>query len=42
LLGVCGEDDKFRLEVFVKPATLEVAIRVNEQCVVGDQLHAVA
>jgi hypothetical protein len=42
LAGVCGEDDKSRLEVMVKPATLEVAIRVNEQWVVGDQLHAVA
>ena len=41
LVGVCGEEDKFRIEVFVKPATLEGAIRVNEQWVVG-QLHAVA
>jgi hypothetical protein len=37
-----SEGDKFRIEVFVKPATLEVVIRVNEQWVVGDQLHAVA
>jgi hypothetical protein len=42
LVGVFGEDDKFRIEVFVKPATLEAAIRVNDQWVVGDQLHAVA
>jgi hypothetical protein len=42
LVGVCGEEDKFRIEVFVKPATLEVAIRVNDQWVVGDELHAVA
>jgi len=41
LVGVCSEEDKFRIEVFVKPATLEGAIRVNEQWVVG-QLHAVA
>jgi hypothetical protein len=42
LVGACGEDDKFRIEVFVKPVTLEVAIRVNEQWVVGGELHAVA
>ena len=41
LVGRCGEEDGFRIEVFVKPATLEVAIRVNEQWVVGG-LHAVA
>jgi hypothetical protein len=42
LVGVCGEEDTFRIEVFVKPATLEAAIRVNEQWVVGHRLHAVA
>jgi hypothetical protein len=42
LVGACGEDDKFRIEVFVKPVTLEVAIRVNEQWVAGEQLNAVA
>jgi hypothetical protein len=41
LVGVFGEEDKFRIEVFVKPSTLEAAIRVNEQWVVGG-LHAVA
>jgi hypothetical protein len=40
LLGVFGKDE-FRIEVFVKPSTLEVAIRVNDQWVVGG-LHAVA
>jgi hypothetical protein len=40
LVGVFG--DGFQIEVFVKPATLEVAIRVNEQWVVGGELHAVA
>jgi hypothetical protein len=30
------------MEVFVKPMTLETSIRVNDQWVVGDQLHAVA
>jgi hypothetical protein len=42
LVGVFGEEDKIRIEAYVKPATLEAAIRVNEQWVVGDQLHAVA
>ena len=42
LVGVFGEEDKFLIEVFVKPATLEVAIRVNDQWVVGGKLHAVA
>jgi hypothetical protein len=42
LMGVFGEEDKFRIEVFVKPATLEAAIRVNDQWVVGGELHAVA
>jgi hypothetical protein len=42
LVGVFGEDDRFRIEVFVKPSTLEAAIRVNEQWVVGGELHAVA
>ena len=41
LVGVCGEEDTLRIEAFVKAATLEVAIRVNEQWVVGG-LHAVA
>jgi hypothetical protein len=41
LVGVCGEEDTVRIEAFVKAATLEVAIRVNEQWVVGG-LHAVA
>jgi hypothetical protein len=41
LVGVFGEEDKFRIEVFVKPSTLEATIRVNEQWVVGG-LHAVA
>jgi hypothetical protein len=41
LVGVCGEEDKFQIEAFVKPVTLEVAIRVNDQWVVGG-LHAVA
>jgi hypothetical protein len=42
LVGVFGEEDGFRIEAFVKPVTLETAIRVNEQWVVGGQLHAVA
>jgi hypothetical protein len=42
LVGVFGEEDKFRIEVFVKSATLETTIRVNDQWVVGGQLHAVA
>jgi hypothetical protein len=42
LVGVFGEEDKLRIEVFVKPTTLEALIRVNDQWVVGDQLHAVA
>ncbi len=42
LVGVFGEEDKFRIEAFVKPSTLEASIRVNDQWVVGDQLHAVA
>jgi hypothetical protein len=42
LVGVFGEGDKFQIEVFVKPPTLQAAIRVNEQWAVGDQLHAVA
>jgi hypothetical protein len=42
LVGVFGEEDKFRIEVFVKPTTLEVSIRVNDQWVVGGELHAVA
>ena len=42
LVGVFGKEDGFRIEAFVKPETLEAAIRVNEQWVVGDQLHAVA
>jgi hypothetical protein len=41
VVGVCGEKDAFRIDVFVKPVTPEVAIRVNEQWVVGG-LHAVA
>jgi hypothetical protein len=41
LVGVFGEEDKFQIEAFVKPETLEVAIRINEQWVVGG-LHAVA
>jgi hypothetical protein len=40
-LSLFGEEDRFRIEVFMKPATLEAAIRVNEQWVVGG-LHAVA
>jgi hypothetical protein len=35
LVAVFGEDDKFRIEVFVKPATLEAAVRVNDHWVVG-------
>ena len=42
LVGVVGEDDEFRVEAFVKPSTLEAAIRVNDQWVDGGQLHAVA
>jgi hypothetical protein len=42
LVGAFGEEDKFRIAVFVKPSTLEASIRVNDQWVVGDQLHAVA
>jgi hypothetical protein len=42
LVGVCGDEDTFRIEVFVKPVTLEAAIRVNEQWVVGERLNAVA
>jgi hypothetical protein len=43
LVGVLGENDhKLRSEAFVKPSTPEVAIQVNEQWVVGDQLRAVA
>jgi hypothetical protein len=42
MVGMCGEDDKFQIEVFVKPATLEVALRVNDEWVVGERLHAVA
>ncbi len=42
LVGVFGKEGEFQIEVFVKPVTLEVAIRVNDQWVVGDQLHAVA
>jgi hypothetical protein len=28
-VGVLGENEEFRTEVFVKPATLQTAIRVN-------------
>jgi hypothetical protein len=42
LVGVFGEDDRFRIEVFVRPATLESSIRVNDQWIAGEQLHAVA
>ena len=41
LVGVCGEEDGFRIEAFVKPVTLETAIRVKDEWVVGDKLHAV-
>jgi hypothetical protein len=40
LVGVFG--DGFQIEVFVKPTTLEASIRVNDQWVVGGELHAVA
>jgi hypothetical protein len=42
LVGVFGEEGEIQIEVFVKPATLEASIRVNDEWVVGDQLHAVA
>jgi hypothetical protein len=42
LVGAFGEDDEFRIEVSVKPVTLEASIRVNDEWVVGDQPHAVA
>jgi hypothetical protein len=42
LVGVCGEEDTLRIEAFVKPVTLETAIRVNDEWVIGGQLHAVA
>jgi hypothetical protein len=41
-VGVCGEEDAIRIEAFVKPVTLDVAIRVNDQWVVGGEVHAVA
>jgi hypothetical protein len=42
LVGIFGDDDGLRIEVFIKPSSLEAAIRVNYQWIVGDQLHAVA
>ncbi len=41
-MGVCGEGDKIRIEVFVKPSALEASIRVNDQWVIDEQLNAVA
>jgi hypothetical protein len=39
--GRVREEDKIRIEVFVT-STMEASICVNDQWVVGDQLHAVA
>jgi hypothetical protein len=41
-LVVCSAKKKHRIEVFMKPATLETSIHVNDQWVIGGQPHAVA
>lgn len=41
--GVFGEGDKFQIDVFVKPTAVSpVAVRVNGEWILGEQLHAVA
>jgi hypothetical protein len=43
LVGVFGENDAFRIEVFIKPLkTAQVAIRVNGEWISGNQTYAVA
>jgi hypothetical protein len=43
LVGVFGKDDKFRIEVFVKPSgPSKAAIRVNGEWILGGQASAVA
>jgi hypothetical protein len=43
LVGVFGEDDKFRVEAFVRPSEhAEAEIRVNGEWIAGDKVYAVA
>jgi hypothetical protein len=41
LIGVFGENDAFRIGVFIRPST-QAAIRVNDEWIAGDQVYAVA
>ena len=43
LVGVFGENEEFRIEVFTKPLkTAQVAIRINGEWISGGQAYAVA
>jgi hypothetical protein len=43
LVGVFGEDDKFRVEAFVRPSEhTEAEIRVNGEWIGGDKVYAAA